>query len=88
MLIEKTALLRAMHAIIGGVKIEDQFLGRLAKDGDEPLHTDLTHGLRTLTVSPLFEPTENWAGGEGVVPMDRSLQERIVAQSVVSLRTS
>jgi hypothetical protein len=80
---EKPALLMAVHPVVGGVKIEDQPLGRLAEGGDELLHEHLMHGHGTLAVGALFESAEGWAGGERGVAMDGSLPEEIVAEGIV-----
>ncbi len=53
---KETALLMAVNRIVGGVEVEDQFVGRVFARGDEGLYQDLVRGPGHLAVGRVLEP--------------------------------
>ena len=81
--VEERALLLAMHPIIRGIKIQDQFGGRRRKGGDELLHEHLMHRPGRLPVGTVLQPAERRTGSQRLVALDGGLPGQIVTERVV-----
>lgn len=62
--VKVAAFLLAMHAVIGGVEIQDQLGGRRGKGSDELLHQHLVESDRRRAVHALLEPAKRGVAGQ------------------------
>ncbi len=81
--VEETAFLAPVHRIVGGVEVEDEFLGRLRMRRDEALHQGLVDTPRPVPPSGVLEAAQRRRAGQGTVPLGRRLQGEIVAKGRV-----
>ena len=63
--VEESALLLAVDAVVGGVEVEDQVLGRVEMRGDELIDQDLGDLDQGLAVDAVLQPAEGRRRGEG-----------------------
>jgi len=75
--------LLAVNRIVRGVEIENQFLGRLRKRGDELIEQDTVRSDGDLAISAAFETTKGRAGCRLPLLLQGGLQGQILAQPVM-----
>ena len=75
--VEEAAFLIAVHRVVGGVEIEDQFLGRDIKGRDEALHQGRVNAPRPVAVGGVLEPAQCRRAGQRTVAIGRRLQGEI-----------
>ena len=78
--VEEPAFLLAMHRIVGGVEVEDQFLGRRFERRDEGLQQDLVDAPRPGPVGGVLETAQRRRAGQRAVTLRRRLQSEIMAK--------
>src|SRR4051812_44613336 len=85
--VEESLLLLAVHAVVGGVEVEDQVLGRLGMGGDELIDEGLGELDQCLAIDAILESTERRWRGEGQLgvggPSCGQLQRRVGAEGLV-----
>ena len=86
--VEETVLLVAVDGVVGGVDVEDEFLGRRGERCDELFDEDRSDAGQGFAVDAVLEPAEGGRRGEfgdaaGVGMVGGGLPERIVAEAVV-----
>jgi hypothetical protein len=75
--------LRAVHAIIRGVKIQNQLFGRRLEAAHELLEEHLMEKPRFFAPGPVFPPAQRRTAAQGLVASGRCLPHHVVAQGVV-----
>ena len=80
---KETPLLCAMNGIVGGVKVQDQFLGRGFIGGDEMVEQNPMDGPNAFPVGAVFPAAQRRSPRKGRVALHRRLQCRIDAQAVM-----
>ena len=81
--VEEAALLLAVHRVVGGVEVEDEFLGRRIEGGDEARHQDLVDTPRPGPAGGVLEAAQRRRAGQRPVPPGRRLQGEIKAKGRV-----
>ena len=74
---EKASFLFTMNGIIRRIEIQDQFIGRSVKGGDELIDQNPVYIDRCLSARSTLEPTEGLAA-QFLFPVDRGLQRRVL----------
>lgn len=80
---EKTPFLVTMHRVVGGVEVENQFLGWSIKGGDEALHQHPVDRPRRPPIGPVLKPAQRRRAGQRPVALNRRLQGQVVAQRIM-----
>jgi hypothetical protein len=75
--------LPAMHAIIGGVKVEDQLGGRRAERGDELVHQNPVQRPGGGAIGAVFQPAQRRTRSQRFDLLDGRLPDWVQPQSVV-----
>jgi hypothetical protein len=84
--VEVRARLFAMHAIVRGVEVQDQFGRRDTKRGDELVHKNPVHRPGSGAVGPVLQPAERGTGSQRFDLLDGGLPDRIVTERVVIIQ--
>ena len=80
---KETAFLAAMHCVIGGIKVQDQFFRRGIKGGDEGLHHGLVGGPGPSPIGGPVKAANGRGGGQPPIPSAGGLEGQIIAQGVM-----
>ena len=80
---EETALLHAVHRIVGGVEVQYQTAGRTRKRCDELLQQRLVQANRLGPAHPILQSAQGGSAGQRFIGIHRRLQRRVRPQFVV-----
>lgn len=81
--VKEAAFLLSMHPVIGGIKIQDEFLRCLIKGGDKDLHEQVVHLPGRFPIHAVFKSAECGGTAQTPVSIHRGLHGQVVAQSLV-----
>lgn len=76
-------LLMSVDEVVGGVEIENEFVGRLGVAFDEELDEQVGQAYRAVAVGPLFHAAKSGRTGKRGGLLGRSLEQDVVAKLVV-----
>lgn len=69
----------AMHRVIGGIEVEDQFGRRRGERGDEAFEQNAVDGAGRVPVGALFQPAQGRTRSASLVSANHGLQGQVVA---------
>ena len=78
--VEEAAFLAAMHRIVGGVEIQNEFRRRRLERGNELFDQKRVQGNRRGAVRPVLEAAQRRRARQRRDPLDRGLQRQVMAK--------
>ena len=81
--VKEAPLLLAVQRVVGGIKVEHEFLGRSLEAGDELIHQNLVQAPGGGRVSPFLQTAQGGGAGDFAINTDCRLHGHIQPQCAV-----